>query len=406
MNLPHNLFERMSCRRRSQLLRTLIVMIAVCSVGWCETSKFDPALLDSRYPDMSEWAKAGVSGGVPTDLPVVAQAKPGDNLQALIDATATTPTAGTAIALARVIQLAPGEYPLNATLQLRSGVVLRGSPTGTSKLHIKLRGTFTEDRERGPDGFSTWTTGILGRDVHHAGLEDLTVSYDDSLPPPPTLLTAPAAFINNPNGVADLWVVAVRFTLARDCWLLRCKILNSGTHPVMIEASAHVTVAETEIAGAHNKGSGAGYFNITRSAYTLVDGVNVHDIRHLVIQDTDDKFPCHFNVIIRASLAVDVNFLNGDAGHNLIENCHIVIPSWHWWPPIGAGLQGKQLPPGPGNLVYRCAATRAYPAADRNFSMADDPERVYALLDHFSNKAPIVRPIGDAPRANTLYPVR
>lgn len=396
----------MSCLCRPLFVHTLIVLVAGCSVGSCETPEFDPALLDSRYPDMSEWAKAGVSGGIPSTLPIVAQAKPGDDLQALIDRAAAAPTAGSAPAAARVIQLAPGDYPLTATLNLRSGVVLRGAATGTSKLHVKLRGTFAADRERGPDGFSTWTTGILGRDVHHAGLEDLTVSYDESLPKPPALLNASAAFINDPDGAADLWVVAVRFTLARDCWLLRCKILNSGTHPVMIEASAHITVLDTEVAGAHNKGAGAGYFNITRSAYTLVDGGNIHAIRHLVIQDRDEKFPSHYNVIIRASLAVDINFNNGDSGHNLIENCHIVIPSWHWWPPIGAGMQDKQSPPGPGNLVYRCAATRAYPAADRNFSMADDPERVYALLDHFSTKSPIVRPIGDAPRANTLYPVR
>lgn len=388
-------------------LRIVASIAALTSAALNAGPKYDSALLDPHYPDMAEWAKAGVTGGIPVDLPIVARAKPGDDLQALIDATAVTPPPGSSTAsAARVIQLAPGDYPLTTALNLRSGVVLRGASTGTSKLHIKLRGTFAADRERGPDGFSTWTTGILGRDIHHAGLEDLTVSYDESLPPPPSLLNAPAAFINDPRGATDLWVVAIRLTLARDCWLLRCNIRNSGTHPLMIEASAHVTVLDTEVGGAHNKGNGAGYFNITRSAYTLVDGVNVHDIRHFVIQDRDEKFPCHYNVVIRASLAVDVNFNNGDSGHNLIENCHITIPSWHWWPPIGAGTKETQLPPGPGNLIYRCAATRAYPAAERNFSVADDPMVVYTLQDRSQIKSPTVHPIGEAPRASTLYPVR
>jgi hypothetical protein len=394
-------------RHRLTVIHFLAIIVVLCGTLLCKAATFDPALLDPRYPDMAEWAKAGVTEGIPSSLPVVAQAKPGDDLQALINAAAATPPPGSSTPpLARVIQLAPGDYPLTATLQLRSGIVLRGSSNGTSKLHLKLRGTFARDRERGPDGFSTWTTGIIGREVHHAGLEDLTISYDEALPSPPTLLTTSNAFINDPNGATDLWVVAVRFTLSRDCWLLRCKILNSGTHPVIIEASQHLTVLDTEVTGAHNKGLGAGYFNITRSAYTLVDGVTIRDIRHLVIQDTDKKFPSHYNVIIRSYLTVDINFRNGDAGHNLIENCRITIPSAHEWPPIGVGAEDRQLPPGPGNLVYRCSATRAYSATGRSFSMADDPERVYSLLERFTTKSRLVQPIGDAPRANTLYPVR
>ena len=49
----------------------------------------------------------------------------------------------------------------------------------------------------------------------------------------------------------------------------------------MIEASAHVTVLDTEIGGAHHRGTGAGYFNITCSAYTLVDHVNLNNLRHV-----------------------------------------------------------------------------------------------------------------------------
>lgn len=316
--------------------------------------KIDPAPLDPRYPDMIERANAGVTDGLPSDFPVVARAKPGDDLQALIDATAASTSPAVP---ARIIQLTPGKYPLTATLNLRSGVVLRGASDGTSKLHLKLRGTFAAGRERGPDGFSTWTTGIIGRDVHHAGLEDLTVSYDESLPPSPTILNAPAAFINDPRGTTDLWVVAVRFTLARDCWLLRCRILNSGTHPVMIEASTHVSVVASEIGDAHNKGSDAGYFNITRSAYTLVDGVNVHAIRHLVIQDRDEKFPCRYNVIIRATLAVNINFRNGDSATT------------------SSKAATSQSPPGTGGQPSALAPTRSNspPAPAISFTAAPPP---------------------------------
>lgn len=393
-------------RAHSFVFFARLALIAAAAETAAAAPKFNPALLDPRYPDMIEWAKAGVTGGLPANLPIAAQAKPGDDLQALIDATAAPTALRVHDSPARVIQLAPGEYPLTTTLLLRSGIVLRGAPDGRTKLHVKLRSPYRPAAELGPDGFSTWTTGILGRDVDHAGLEDLTVSYDESLPPPPTLPRAPAAFINDPRGATDLWVVAVRFTLARDCWLLRCKVLNSGTHPIMVEASSHLTIADTEVSGAYNKGEGAGYFNITRSAYIRLDGIGVRAIRHFAFQNTDDKFPCRYNVLIRAHLEVDVNFCNGDGGHNLVENCIIAVPASHWWPPLGAGIPGQNLPPGPGNLIYHCSATRAFTAADRNFSIADDPERVYAVRDRLEKGGPIVRPAGDSPHANTLYPVR
>jgi hypothetical protein len=302
-----------------------------------------------------------------------------------------------------VVELAPGIFPLSDTLILRSGVVLRGSRTSPTRVHLMMRGRFA--RERGDDGFSEWTCGVAARDVRKSGLENLEILLDPSLPAPPTLRTEKEAFTNDPGGRDDLWVVSVRFTASEDCWVTDCRILNSGSHPLMVEGSRHITVRGCEISGAHNKGGkGAGYVNITRSEYTRLERVVVRDIRHVAIQNSDPELPCRYNVLLGCRFEVDVNFHNGDAGHNLLQDCTVAVPPWHWWPPIGAGVPGQHQPPGPGNLVFRCQLSRTYPDPKRNYTLGEDPQVVYVVRDHFEKGAPILKPHGAAPDSGTLVP--
>lgn len=351
------------------------------------------AVSDPAFPDVEHWARAGVRGGIPSAAPV-GRVEPGGDLQAAID-RAHAAGGGAVI-------LGEGDHELSQTLHLRSGVVLRGERPGAVRIHLRLRGTFAA--ERGADGYAEWATGLSGRSVRRAGLENLTVVFDDRLPPPPTLRTHPEAFINDPGGRADLWVVSVRFTTSEDCWIDRCRILNSGTHPVLIEASRHVTVRDTEIDGAHNKGGrGAGYFNITRSEYTLVERVRVRDLRHVAIQNADASHPCRYTVVVNCHFEVDLNFHNGDSGHHLVQDTTIAVPPWHWWHPVGAGVPGQHLPPGPGTLFLRCRISRTYPDPKRNYTLAEDPATVYRLRDTFDRNRPILEPSGPAPAGGTLY---
>jgi len=363
------------------------------AVRWHADADADEVL----YPAMKEWAKAGVRGGLGTaaDLPVVARVAPGADLQAALDAAATQGGG--------VIVLAAGDYPLSSTLNLRSGVVLRGPVGAGARLVLRMRGAFTRER-LDENRLSTWATGLLGHRVSRAGLENLTVVYDPALPPPPTLRTHRDAFINDPEGRTDLYVVSVRFSGSEDCWMTGSQILHSGSHPLMIEASKHLTVADTVIDGAHNKGgAGNGYLNVTRSSHTLLDRLHVRDLRHLSIQNSDADHPCRYNVVVNSRLEVDINYHNGDAGDNLVQDCVIAVPTWHWWGPIAAGVPGQHRPPGPRNLIFRCEATRTFPDPARNLHEARAPDRVYRVRDHFDKGVRLVLDHGPAPVGGTLY---
>lgn len=351
---------------------------------------------DSRFPAMVEWAKAGVRGGIPRDLPVLARVTPGHDLQAALDTTAAQGGG--------VVALAPGEFVLTQTLRLRSGVVLRGAADGESRLQVKLRG---HAAALAGDGFAAWTTALHGRGVRGAGLERLTIVFDSSLPPPPKVGTDRQPYVNNPAKRDDLWVVSVRLTESEDCWIDTCRILDSGTHPLLLENCRHVTVRATEVAGAHNKGeTEAGSIVIAGSEHTLLDGLTVRDIRHLLLQAGDAAPRCRYNVLLRSQLAVDVTVCGSGTSHNLIEDCTLEIPPGHAWTPFGMGIPKRHQPPGPGNLIHRCRATHAFDKSKRNYSVAEDPAQVYTVITDFKleKKTPRhVVPLGPAPASGTLY---
>jgi hypothetical protein len=168
------------------------------------------------------------------------------------------------------------------------------------------------------------------------------------------------------------------------------------------------TVETTSIDGSHNKGGlGNGYVNLTRSAHVLLTGLHVRDVRHLSIQNSDATYPCRYNVLVHSQLEVDVNFHNGDAGHNLVQDCRIAVPTWHWWGPFAVGSAGpasaaRTRQPG---VPLRCHAgvsgpqsgtdaKRSCPTACTGFAITlKSPCRSWAT------SLP-------APKAGTLVPVR
>lgn len=364
--------------------------------GFAAEAVPDPVSETVLFPAMIEWSRAGCRGGFPDGSghrPAV-RLSASDDLQAAVDRMA-------GIGGGSVV-LAPGDFPLRETLMLRSNVTVRGSGVQATRLLLLQRGAFPGSR-LDAHGFSTWTTGILAHRVQLAFLENLSIAFDPALPAPPTLRTHKAAFVNDPEGRTDLYVVSVRFSGCEDCGLRDCRILNSGSHPLMIEASRHVSVLRTEIDGSHNKGDlGNGYVNVTRSSHVLLSHLQVRDVRHLTLQNSDERFLCRYNVLVDSHLEVDVNYHNGDAGHNLVQDCRIAVPPWHWWGPFAAGVAGQHRPPGPGNLIYRCDATRSYANPARNRREAPGAERVYRIRDHFGKEAPLVGDFARAPETGSL----
>lgn len=353
---------------------------------------------DARFPAIVEWAEAGVRGDIPRDLPVLATVTPGNDLQVALDITATQGGG--------VVELAAGEFVLTRPLDLRTGVVLRGAADGNTRLLLKLRGYAGAAPDA--EGFAAWTTGLHGRGVRRVGLERLTIVFDPSLPAPPTVRTEKQPYVNAPGKRDDLWVVGVRFTQSEDCWIEGCRILDSGAHPLLLEDCRHLTVRKTEISGAHNKGEpDSGCVVLDGSEYTLLDGLTVRDLRHVVLEAAVPTRPCRYNVLVRSTLAVDVTIRDRGAAHNLIEDCTIEIPPAHPWTPFGIGERQRHAPPGPGNLIYRCRATHTFERARRNYSVAEDPAQVYTLITDFKlekrNPRHVV-PLGPAPASGTFYP--
>lgn len=375
------------------LVRVLVLLLTAVAVTAAPTThELDPAQLDPRYPDMAQWAEAGLqAGALETGPRRFASLKPGDDLAAAV----REPN--------RTLRLAAGTYPITATLRLADGVVLTGAGAGQTRLVVKLRAAVPA----GPNaiGFMPWTAGVLFDSVHGAGIENLTVTMDNSLPPPPDPRDGARGYVNDPADATDLHVVLVRFVRAENCWVGDCKLLNSGTHPLTVQGSRHVTVSYTDIDGAYNKASDSGSVTVTGSEYCLFEGLNITDINHFVLHQGSGDFPCRFNVLVNSRLNVDVRFRDADSGHNLIQGCVISVPAWHPYPPISQGrAEDRERPPGKGNLIYLCTITRNFSVTGQGFSIADNPNKVYRVQDHFTLST-TTEEAGPAPQATTLWPV-
>lgn len=380
--------SRRISHRFLQVALPVSIALSFTSVRAADTHVAHPnATAEAHYPFMAMWAQAGLTHGVPTALPVVATVKPGDDLQAAID---HVPESG------GVIAFAAGEYILTETLRLRSGVFLRGAGLRTTKLHLKLRGT--KPAAAATDAPLTRTTAILLQSVKNAGLANFTVSFDESLPPPPDPRTSHTAYQDNPGGREDLHVVAVRFTAARECWITNCLIRNSGTDPLVIEASQHISASSVEINGAYNRGPRSGRLDLAGSDYVLLDDLVVRDINHFVVRAAS-----RYNVVINSRIEVDVRFNDTATTGNLLQNTVVAVPVWHNRPAISQGrADDGERPPGAGNLLYLCTVTRSFMSGGRSFSLADNPTRVYRVLENYSNDASVAD-AGAAPPTGSLW---
>ncbi len=339
------------------------------------------------------WSRAGVAGGIPTGLPVVARANPGDDLQALIDAA---PADG------GVVALSAGRYRLDRTLRLRTGIVLRGTGPLTTIIELALRSDRPADLRNPEPG--EWTAGLQLSDIERAGLMNLTVALASPAPPPDP--AAPQAFADNPGQQTDLHVVSILLHRAANCWVANCVVKNSGSHPLVIADSRHITLEQVELTGAHNRGPGSGSLALIGSEAVLATGLQARAINSVVLQSVAS--PCRGNVFLHARFETDLRLHGAGTAANLFENCVITIPAWLNRPPLSPGnAAAREAPPGPGNLLHLCTVTRHFPADRRVISLADDPTKVYRVVDHHvRDGAPAVVVAGPAPNAPSLLPAR
>ncbi|MEI7768066.1 MAG: hypothetical protein WCJ97_11595, partial [Phycisphaerae bacterium] len=69
-----------------------------------------------------------------------------------------------------------------------------------------------------------------------------------------------------------------------------------------------------------------------------------------------------------------------------------------WW------VKGQHQPPGAGNVLYRCQAQRYQFGTLPRSVVAETEDQVYVVAHDWT--APVVRPLGPAPRGGTLYAIR
>jgi hypothetical protein len=353
-----------------------------------DASRFDP-----NYPDMKEWAAAGVRGGIPgrAAAKVVRTLKPGDDIQAAIEQAAKAEGGGAVV-------LSPGVYPVSKRIDLRSNVTLRGE-SKEAKDKVVL-----ENAMRSKQPGERFFTVYFG-DTKKAALEDLTVRHREVARLGQVVYHEKAAGPNNDvNGVADLHVGGVLMERAEDCWIDNVNMLHSGTDPLDAQGS-HLTVRDTLIDGAFNKGdtggpagSGTVSFSVTRG---LMYNTHVRNVRHCVVmRGALAGAECKYNVILDCNFDGDVNFHGNrpDRGHNLVEGVLVRSPLSHGWP---AWSYWKREQIGPENLAYRSigwGGGKTEPFA------STDAARVYTFT---GIRDPNVLGVVEkpAPRGGTLYAV-
>ncbi|SIS86339.1 Por secretion system C-terminal sorting domain-containing protein [Zobellia uliginosa] len=259
---------------------------------------FDAGKYDSRYPQMKEWQKAGVRGGIPflKDVKVVKILTSGADSEAInkaiVDASKTS-------GLVAVL-LKNGTYSIDQRVVMKSNVSLIGESRTGVKCIIKMNNG---------DAFSFYK-------VKKSGIYTLTIQgswgkpkYDWNYS-----LDANDELKNNDN-------ISVKFNKSEDCWLDKVDIINCAKDPVRVPSN-HITLRDLRVDGAHKKAGGAqGYFFI-QGAYNLVTGCKVTRLRHISLQGGNVEY----NVVYDNDFRQEVSFHSGDKGNNLIENNRITLP--------------------------------------------------------------------------------
>ncbi len=293
---------------------------------------------------VSNWSKAGVENGIPDSkkTKVKKTNTQGDNIQKSLDELAKLGGG--------VLFLKPGKYPVNATLNIPSGVILKGIHCDSVLLAVNIHGYhFSTGKPR--------QSALYMGNVNNSGIENITIKYTGVTfePLDKDSLNAPwdkAVFHVPELRDTSLFVEHIWIDNSKNCWIRSCKILWAGSDPIRITNSQHITCTGNFIDRSYNKcDGGMGYYNIINSRYVLVYNEFIKRIRHFAIQNGS-----MYNVVFNNYLEVDINFHDGDGGYNLIEQNTIRIPQWHSWHCFQRGDSQQHQSPGKFNLLYRNVA--------------------------------------------------
>ncbi|TPN83373.1 Ig-like domain-containing protein [Aquimarina algicola] len=259
---------------------------------------FDTSKYDSRYPQMQEWQKAGVRGGIPhvKDIKIVKTLEDGANSADINRAINDASRENGLVA----VFLKNGTYTINSKVSMKSNVSLIGESRDGVKCVIRMNDG---------DAFSFFK-------VNKSGIYTLTIEgswgkpkYDWNYG-----INANDELRNNDN-------ISVKIKDSRDCWLDKVNIFNSARDPLRVPGN-HNTFRDLNVDGAHKKSGGAqGYFFV-QGAYNLITGCRITHLRHISLQGGNVEY----NVVYDNDFRQEVSFHSGDKGNNLIENNRITLP--------------------------------------------------------------------------------
>lgn len=375
-------------------IRLILMMLAVgfCSAGGraqnglgSTSCKTDVTKLDDRFQFMSEWATAGVIGGVPEIKKVRKKIGPHDDVQQAVDEVARKGGG--------VLLLKNGEYIIRSTVNLKTGVIIRGENKDSVLLSVKIHGYhFKTGKPR--------QCALLILNGENVGIENLTMKYTDAGFEPLDKdslngLWEKAIFHQKELRDTSLFVEHIWFRNSRNCWVQNCNLLWAGSDPLKISDSEHITCRNNFVDRSYNKNDGGmGYYNLINSRYILITGEHIKRIRHFAIQNNSK-----YNVVYNNYMEVDINFHNDDDGYNLIERNTIVIPTWHSWHCFQRGAPRQHKPPGKWNIVFNNNAV--FKTGEKE---ASDTNKVYVMNTEWAGSNAIPAQV-EPPKGNTFYAV-
>lgn len=360
--------------------------------GWV----FDESRYDPRFPEMREWAKAGVEGGIPQreSLTIKFNLNEGDDLQSAIDEVAGQGGG--------VILLGPGDHWIVRTIQLKSGVVLRGASKDESIIKIRMKAPFFKI-----SGGKSVTAIEVNRQ-ERVGFEDLTIRYAavDFEPMDKEDFHAPWDYSSfHADEVRDdqLFIHSLIFSESRNCWVDNCNLLWAGAHPLGLANCQHMTMRDNFVDRAYIKKGGmhGGYYGVWGTSYSLFYNEKVRRIRHFALMSPG----CKYNVVYQCDMQVDVNYHDADDGQNLVEKSRVATPVWHSWDAIGVGAQGKHRSPGPRNFLFdNVVMSKGIDGYHRRGPLSETG-KIYQVMSEFGQPTVSVMENELPPKANTLYAV-
>ena len=153
---------------------------------------------------------------------------------------------------------------------------------------------------------------------------------------------------NYRNLFPEYLVDMIRFDYVANSSLSDIKILNAGSHPLVLENVFACSAKNMYINGAWNKGKkGNGYVRFARAFSSSITDSTIKNIRHLTLQWSSAN-----NLLKNLDMQVDINLHGGYSHDNNIENIIFNIPEFHKWDGITLTPPDARWAPPDGERNY------------------------------------------------------